>query len=128
MVLAWKVPHGTSWFVPHYNRNPVASTIEESYPFAKGVFGGDEEIEVDYEAFVVQCEGNEQDERDVSCLRKHMLELLKNRPDEIRRRQLNMKKAAIAFTFGMGSDAHRYNDAFARVIRGLKRAHSQGLF
>ena len=128
VVLAWKVPNGTSWYVPHHNRKPVASTIEESYPFAKGIFGGDEEIEVDYEEFVVQCDGNQEDERVVSSLRKNMLELLKNRPDEIRRRQLSMKKAAIAFTFGMGGDAHRYNDAFARVIRGLKRAQSQGLF
>jgi hypothetical protein len=123
VVLSWQIPEGnaTSWFVPHYNVRPSTSTIQESYPFAKGVFRGDATIELDYEAFVVQAPGNETDERDVSNILKVMENMLLHQPEEIQRRQLLMKDAAIAFTYGLGEDSHRYNDAFARIVSALQR-------
>ena len=42
-------------------------------------------------------------------------------PDEIQRRQLMLKKEQVViFTYGMGEDAHRYDDAFSRVMKLLE--------
>jgi hypothetical protein len=113
VVLSWRIPedNATSWFVPHYNARPSTSTIQESYPFFN---------ELDYEAFVIQAPGNESDERDVSSILKVMEEMLLHQPEGIRRRQMLLKDAAIAFTYGLGEDSHRYNDAFARIVRALQ--------
>jgi hypothetical protein len=49
-----------------------------------------------------------------------MEDLLLRRPDEIRKRQLAMKKVALLFTFGLGKDAHRYHDGFDRIMKALR--------
>jgi hypothetical protein len=126
VVLSWKlspkknsVVDEKSWFIPYMpNQSPMASKVRETYPFHKELFG-DPEIGIDYDSFVVECPGNEANESDVSIVRRTMEDLLLNRPDEIRERQLRMKEVALAFTFGLGDDAHRYNDGFARTIRVL---------
>lgn len=134
VVLTWTTPSypgGKSWFQPEYkvygtkkkksNRRKTYS-IQQAYPFAKGLFGDDDsdDIAIDYDAFVIECPGNQENETDVSSLRLTMEDLLLNRPDEIRRRQLEMQRVAVSFSYGLGEDAHRYEDAFSRIIRTLK--------
>jgi hypothetical protein len=119
VVLSWNTSRGTSWHIPE-TMSPITPSIDMAYPFAKGRFSG-KDLAVDYESFVVQCPGNVTNQEDVSSLRMTMLDLLENKPDEIRQRQLNMKEYAMAFSFGLGEDAHRYNDAFARIVRVLKQ-------
>jgi hypothetical protein len=118
IVLYWNNSQGTTWFVPK-SLDRVSPTIQMSYPFAKGLFS-DDNLAIDYESFVISCPGNEGDLSDVSCLRESMLRMLEHEPDEIHVRQLQMKKFASAFTYGLGNDAHRYDDAFARIIRAIK--------
>ena len=115
VVLSWTRDGKKSWFTPE---KPVP--IADAYPFAKGQFGGDETIEIDYESIVVECPGNRQNESDVSCLRRTMEDMLLHRPDEIRMKQLQLKRYALAFALGLGEDAHKYEDGFARTIRALK--------
>ena len=122
LVLSWETPDkpgGKSWFLKSSRDNrPRTYSIQQSYPFAKGLFN--DEIEIDYESFVVECPGRPYFERDVTCLRHTMEDLLLRRPDEIRKRQLAMKKIALSFTFGLGKDAHRYHDGFARIVKALR--------
>jgi hypothetical protein len=126
LVLMWDTPKhmgGKSWFLPTIeNTRSITFSVQQTYPFAKGLFPGDEEqeVEIDYESFVVECPGNPVNESDVSSIRLTVEDMLRNRPDEIRQRQLAMKKVALSFTFGMGDDAHKYNDGFARMIRALR--------
>ena len=117
VVLSWKLDdETTTFFVPDAKRS-----LADTYPFAKGLFGGDETIEIDYESLVVQCAGNRgENESDVSCLRRTMEDMLLRRHDEIRKKQLQLKRYALAFSLGVGEDAHRYEDSFARTIRALK--------
>jgi hypothetical protein len=139
VVLAWKMTSTgeTSWFVPE-SKDMFTYSISEAYPFPTGLFGAhaasnvssgrhaanqyDEErlLAIDYESFVVQCPGNVTHEHNVSSLRTTMHDMLINGKDDIRRRQLKMKEVALAFSYGLGKDAHRYNDAFARIIRALR--------
>ena len=118
IVLYWNTSQGTTWFVPP-SMERQSPTIQMAYPFAKGLFS-DVDLAIDYESFVIQCPGNEGDISDFSSLRKTMLRMLEHEPEEIRRRQLQMKEVALAFSYGLGNDAHRYNDAFARIIRAIK--------
>lgn len=122
LVLSWETPvkpGGKSWFLKSsYDKRQRTYSIQQSYPFAKGLFN--DEIEIDYESFVVECPGRPYFERDVSCLRLTMEDLLLHRPDEIRKRQLAMKKVALLFTFGLGKDAHRYHDGFDRIMKALR--------
>jgi hypothetical protein len=55
-----------------------------------------------------------------------MVGLFENIPKEIRQRQLRMKEAAVAFTFGV--DAHQYNDAFARAIQAIRKHREDDCF
>jgi Exostosin family len=116
--LYWNTTQGTTWFVPP-SMDRLSPTIEKAYPFVKGLFSGID-LAVDYDSFVIQCPGNEGDLSNFSSLRETMLRMLEQEPEEIRQRQLQMKKYALAFTFGLGNDAHRYNDVFSRIIRAIK--------
>ena len=56
----------------------------------------------------------------LSIVHQTISEFLANRTDEIRERQQNMRPYGLAFSFGLGRDAHRYDDGFARIVRQLK--------
>ena len=119
VMLSWDIDDEKgqkSWFVPEVNQS-----IQHTYPFAKKAFGGDETIEIDYDSMVAECQGNRDKESDVSCLRRTMEDMLLHRPNEIRKKQLQLKRYALAFSLGLGEDAHKYEDGFARTIRVLKR-------
>lgn len=124
LVISWDTPKhlgGKSWFLPTSgNSHAITFSVQQTYPFAKGLFNGEKEVEIDYESFVVECPGNPANESDVSSIRQTIEDLLLHRPNEIRERQLAMQKIALSFTFGMGEDAHRYEDGFARMVRALR--------
>ena len=121
IVLQWKFPNGQdkSWFLPP--QDSMSVTIQQAYPLAKGMFGHDVSIELDYESFVVACPANEKNESDVSILLRTMKEWIENRPEDIRVIQERLRQAALALSWGIGPDAHQYDDSFRRVIRILRR-------
>lgn len=95
-----------SWF------RPGKATVESSYPFAKGLFD-DESVAIDYESFVVEVPEN------VTNI-KPTLEALLADPSELRRRQENMAKYAPLLAYGMDKDAHKYDDAFLRIVKATR--------
>lgn len=109
VVLEWPsvtFPGQNSWYLPN------STTAKEAYPF----FG----IDVDYETFVITAPGNLTDIFDVSSLRFTMESILSD-AQQLRRRQLNMKKYALRLTYGLGMDAHQEDDAFSRITKVLER-------
>jgi len=94
-----------SWF------RPERATVESSYPFAKGLF--DEAVEIDYESFVVQVPD------EVTNI-KPILEAILADPAELKRRQENMAKYAPLLSYGAGEDAHKYDDAFLRIVKAIR--------
>jgi hypothetical protein len=121
VVLAWNstTALGTTHFPP-FN---YETSVQQSYPFAnQKAVGYDPALEIDYTSFVVECRANKYRNRQyVSMLRETMNDLLLNRPDEIRQRQLAMRNVALSLTYGIGKEAHRHEDAFAKIIRTLRR-------
>jgi hypothetical protein len=83
------------------------------------MFWNDPRIEIDYDSFVVRALGNVADETNVSSILTTMEEILAD-PQEVARRQRNMMAVAPLLTFGLGQDAHVYDDAFARIMRILE--------
>ena len=105
VLLAWPTPdNSTSWYTPN---NPIA--VEDAYP------GG-----VDYDSFVVSALGNISNELDMTPMFDAM-ESVFNNPQELHRRQQNMMRLVTKFTFGLGPDAHRFDDAFSLVMVELKK-------
>jgi len=51
-------------------------------------------------------------------MRETLEVLLRNRT-EIQRLQLNLMNNAQYFLYGMGSDSHLYEDAFAKILQSL---------
>lgn len=88
------------------------ATVRSSYPFAKGLFS-DDSIAIDYESFVVQVPEN------VTNI-KGVMEALLLDPQELRRRQESMARYAPFLSYGTGQDAHKYDDAFLRIIKAIK--------
>ena len=125
LVLRWEtpgLPGNRSWFRPAVYGAAFTETFSayQSIPFPKTMFDGDMAIEIDYESFVLECPVNMRQPRDFSLIRKTVEEYLVNRTDDIRQKQLNMRQYALAFSIGLGQDAHRYDDGFARLIRQIK--------
>ena len=121
VVLKFDTPNlvgGKSWFLPEGESGELAS-VQQTYPFAKGVFGGQEDLEIDYESFVVEIPIDVKNQENVSGIIKAMESILAD-PAELRRRQLAMMRYAVAFTYGMGKDAHQYDDAFAHILKALR--------
>ena len=122
LVISWDTPsfpHGKSYFVPegHFSMQMDTWSVSQTYPFASGLFP--DELAIDYSSFVVEAPGNIEHIRDTSSVARKMEELLADR-EELKRRQLQMKEYALLFTMGVGEDAHRYEDEFARIIRTLR--------
>ena len=144
VVMEWPLKDGrTSWWIP--NGHPV----EDSYPFFKTIGNSVElidtnddntrsvttttaaaaaetrsnnldDFEIDYTSFVVRALGDPQNETDMTPMLKAMEQVLAD-PQDVARRQRNMMKYITLFTFGLGKDAHRYDDAFAALMRTLER-------
>jgi Exostosin family len=106
----------TSWAADYpswYKRD--GQTTVAVYPFHKGLvphFG----IDYDRCALTVPAEY----QRDVKKISDAMENMIVHHRDRIRQLQLNLRECAQRTLFGMGSNAHKYNDAFAQVLRMLQ--------
>jgi len=104
VVPEWTLQNGgISSFVPREN----FALKQNTYPFWN---------RINYESFVVAVpvSGN-----DLGPIKPFLENLLKNETDLIRRR-LEMKKVAPLMTFGVGRDAHKYEDSFSQMMRDIK--------
>ena len=121
VVLSFETPNlpgGKSWFIPEAQKGEHAS-VWQTYPFAKGQFGGDQEFEIDYESFVVEAKISLNDETNMSVVLDAMERVLQD-PNDLIRRQRIMMHYAMRLTYGMGRDAHRHRDAFWGVLGALR--------
>ncbi|KAL7531626.1 hypothetical protein ACHAWF_003858 [Thalassiosira exigua] len=108
VVLSWKDgSNTTSW------HQPGGNLIEGSYPWIAGSSGVAPEQEIDYRSFVVEVRGGVENVRPT-------LERLMQNYTEIQRRQLNLMRYASYFSYGMGGDAHKYPDAFSKILESLR--------
>mmetsp|Transcript_31985 Transcript_31985/g.58611 ORF Transcript_31985/g.58611 Transcript_31985/m.58611 type:complete len:462 (-) Transcript_31985:453-1838(-) len=87
--------------------------LENSYPWIQGSNSTDPKNEIDYRSFVVVVTGGVQNVRPA-------IEALMQNYTEVRRRQLTLMKYAPYFSYGMGADAHKYPDAFSKILEGLR--------
>ena len=108
------------------------SNIVETYPFISSLStynntndSKNQEWAVDYRSFVVVAPMIEGKDQDFTPMFEAMEKVLKN-PEEIRRRQLNMKKYILRFTLGLGLDAHKYGDSFDSLLK-LFELYKDGL-
>jgi hypothetical protein len=86
-------------------------SIEESYPFTDAV---------DYRSFVVQCAGNLTHPEDMSSIPHCLDDILLADPAIIQQKQRALQRNVVKVLYGVGQDAHRYDDAFAQLIRQLR--------
>lgn len=116
LVLEWTDPNRSessrSWF------QPSGCSIYDAYPFMKGQFGFRDDIEIDYDEFVVSVAAHANNEEDVSSLRITMDQLVGDTL-KLQRMQLALRSAAQRLSYGLGEDAHQSNDAFANILRSL---------
>jgi hypothetical protein len=84
----------------------------------KGQFGFRDDIEIDYDEFVVSVAAHANNEEDVSSLRITMDQLVGDTL-KLQRMQLALRSAAQRLSYGLGEDAHQSNDAFANILRSL---------
>jgi hypothetical protein len=120
-----------SWYVPEHGPHSVYDTwsVQESYPFVD---------QIDYPAFVVECEGNAtHPEATAQNIVSTLETLLTERPSrdpttgrllptKLQQKQAALRAASTSLVYGVGPDAHRTNDAFAHLIRAL-RNYTDGL-
>ncbi len=106
VVLQFRHKNFISWH-PFDNSN-LNNTVPFAHPQQYGP-----NLLVNYSTFVVQSDSPK-------AITQTMLNILKN-PEDLKQRQVAMSHVAPLLTFGLGPDnAHRYDDAFARLLRGLK--------
>jgi hypothetical protein len=113
----------TSWWIPGGVSNL------NNHPFIKGLIdnNGNESNHmewIDYDSFVVKAAGNPKDESNLTSILT-AIESILNNPKELRRRQLNLMSYAPRLTYGLGLDAHKYDDAFSQIMRQLERYASK---
>lgn len=106
----WKQGSGKSWFVP-WKQDKLAV-----YPFISGMAG--ELLGIDYDGCVLKVHGGF-DIRNVQRMFDTMEQVILNEQRLLRSMQANLADCARRTLFAMGEYAHRYNDAFAQVIRML---------
>ena len=97
---------GRSWHTPE------GSPFYDSYPWSKGSDSMYDQLDIDYPSFVVEAEGVERI--------KPVLEELMQNYTEIRRRQEILMRYAAYFSYGMGSDSHKFPDAFTKILESLQ--------
>lgn len=91
---------------------PDGYPIKDSYPWAKGSNSTCKDEEIDYRAFIVEVAS-------VESVKPAVQALMRNASD-IRRRQLLLRKYAPTFCYGLGGDAHKYQDAFSKILESLR--------
>jgi hypothetical protein len=97
-----RYPGRKSWFRENH------ASVEASYPFAKGMFHGG--MEIDYESFVVQA-------RNISDIKRAMEAILAD-PDDLRRRQRNLRMYAPLVSYDFDANAPREN-AFTQILKAI---------
>lgn len=107
VVLEFDSGDGKSW------HQPGGQPIENSYPWIVGSDSVDPGDAIDYRSFVVTVPGGVENVRPT-------LEALLQNYTEVRRRQLVLQKVASYFSYGVGGDAHRYPDAFSKILESLR--------
>ena len=100
-----------SWYVPEQHIE-IGNTwsVRESFPFVD---------EIDYKSFTVQVEGNYSVHTDMSHVTP-ALEAFLSDTEGLKRKQEALRETVVKFLYGVGPDAHRYDDAFAHLIRSLR--------
>jgi len=107
---------GKSWHVPYGHE------AKYTYPFHKELYSffmRDEDL-IDYESFAVEAVGDPGDEMNFGSMFDMMEDMIEENPNEIMERQLILKKQVVSLTYGLGEDAHKYDDAFSRVMKILE--------
>mmetsp|Transcript_16315 Transcript_16315/g.24786 ORF Transcript_16315/g.24786 Transcript_16315/m.24786 type:complete len:90 (+) Transcript_16315:390-659(+) len=79
----------------------------------------DEDL-IDYESFAVETVGDIGNKTNFGSMFDMMEAMIEENPNEIRERQLILKEQVVSLTYGLGEDAHRYDDAFSRVMKILE--------
>lgn len=100
-------PGGKTWFDPTRDLS-----VGLTYPFHPALYGHDAMTAVDYDSFVVEVPGNRVNEQDMSKA-KSVMENLMCDPEALKAKQLAMRSWVVSQTYGLGQDAHVYEDAFA---------------
>ena len=122
-VMVWQTPQlpgGKSWFLPDNFPRYSSYSVEQSYPFYRRERDYPANpYKVEYESFVVECPGYSQDHRNMSNAKSCMEQLMLDQT-ALKKKQLAMKKWSISFRYGVGTDAHQYEDSFALIIRSLR--------
>jgi hypothetical protein len=109
-----------SWFVPQ-DALGISETwsVRETYPYVDLV---------DYSTFTVECPGNISDHGDFSILIRTLDSLLaehtilegQRSKSQLEMKQEALKRSVTSFLYGVGPDAHRFDDAFAQLIRSIR--------
>ena len=108
----------TSWFLPdpRLSTQSVFNTdvwsVEETHPFTDTI---------DYSSFVIECPGNYTHPSDMSHIVPACIEnLISNHAEIIKQKQDALQQSVVKVLYGVGPDAHVYDDAFAQLIRSLR--------
>lgn len=98
----------TSWY------REGGETTAAVYPFHSSLV----DFGIDYDKCVLAVPAKVQ--RDVRKLFNVMETIILHHPAKLRKLQTNLKRCAMRTTFGMGINAHKYDDAFAQTIRMIR--------
>lgn len=98
----------TSWY------KEAGETTPAVYPFHISLV----DFGIDYDKCVLTVPAKVQ--RDVRKLVNAMEDAILSHPDKILQLQTNLRDCAIRTAFGMGSNAHKHDDAFAQIIRMIR--------
>ncbi|KAL3923063.1 MAG: hypothetical protein SGILL_001870 [Bacillariaceae sp.] len=101
----------TSWYVPN-QQGTFNVALEENYPYVDSI---------DYRSFTVECPCNVTNPDNMVHVVPECLEPFLNNTAAIRQKQEALRNEVIKLMYGLGPDAHRYEDAFAQLIRQLRR-------
>mmetsp|Transcript_24289 Transcript_24289/g.27170 ORF Transcript_24289/g.27170 Transcript_24289/m.27170 type:complete len:140 (-) Transcript_24289:236-655(-) len=102
------------WWVPHGQY-----AADKAFPFFQTLRDNNHNIDVDYRSFVIVAYYNSSNQDDMTPLIDEMLEVLQN-PVELERRRQAMSEYAVRLVYGLGRDAHVYNDAFSQILYQLE--------
>lgn len=116
LVIEWNVKGQRTWFVPRPHHYIFG--IDQAYPFYKGDFHN-ASFEIDYNSFVLRYHADASDETNFSSMKQFVEQALVGKK-ELQRKQTMLAKYAPILSYGVGSDAHKYKDAFWGVLQALK--------
>jgi len=88
------------------------TSVRLTYPFAKGIFHGEQEMGIDYSKVILAVNGT----CGVACIIPAMEDLLAHNPDKIVEIQQEIGRLARLFTYGMESNGLQYADTVAALL------------